>query len=116
MFEKQVKIPSPEEMKEKNALSPSLTALKRERDELVKDVLAGRQNKFLLIVGPCSARYVRGDQQPVFIFYGQERTVRRHRFTGQYIQACSFDLTFIQSLSQISLPDNGPPSQIQENS
>ena len=55
MFEKQVKIPSPEEMKEKNALSPSLTALKRERDELVKDVLAGRQNKFLLIVGPCSA-------------------------------------------------------------
>ncbi len=54
MFEKQVKIPSPEEMKEKNALSPSLTALKRERDELVKDVLAGRQNKFLLIVGPCS--------------------------------------------------------------
>ena len=55
MFEKQVKIPSPEEMKEKNGLSPALTALKRERDELVKDVLSGRQNKFLLIVGPCSA-------------------------------------------------------------
>lgn len=55
MFEKQVKIPSPEEMKEKNSLSPALTALKKEQDELVKDVLSGRQNKLLLIVGPCSA-------------------------------------------------------------
>lgn len=55
MFEKQVKIPSPEEMKEKNGLSAALTALKKEQDELVKDVLSGRQNKLLLIVGPCSA-------------------------------------------------------------
>lgn len=55
MFEKQVKIPSPEEMKEKNGLSAALTSLKKEQDELVKDVLAGRQNKLLLIVGPCSA-------------------------------------------------------------
>ena len=55
MFEKQVKIPAPEEMKEKNSLSPALTALKKEQDELVKDVLSGRQNKLLLIVGPCSA-------------------------------------------------------------
>lgn len=55
MFEKQVKIPSPEEMKEKNSLSVALTALKKEQDELVKDVLSGRQNKLLLIVGPCSA-------------------------------------------------------------
>ena len=55
MFEKQVKIPSPEEMKEKNSLSAALTALKKEQDELVKDVLSGRQNKLLLIVGPCSA-------------------------------------------------------------
>ena len=55
MFEKQVKIPSPEEMKEKNSLSAALTVLKKEQDELVKDVLSGRQNKLLLIVGPCSA-------------------------------------------------------------
>ncbi len=55
MFEKQMKIPSPEEMKEKNGLSPALAARKKERDELVKDVLAGRQNKILLIIGPCSA-------------------------------------------------------------
>lgn len=55
MFEKQMKIPSPEEMKERVALPASLATLKNERDQLVKDVITGKEHKILLIIGPCSA-------------------------------------------------------------
>lgn len=55
MFEKQMKIPSPEEMKEKTPLPRSLAALKAGRDQMVKDVLTGKAHKILLVVGPCSA-------------------------------------------------------------
>lgn len=55
MFEKQMKIPSPEEMKERTPLPASLAALKAERDQMVKDVLTGKAHKILLIIGPCSA-------------------------------------------------------------
>lgn len=55
MFEKQMKIPSPEEMIERTPLPRSLAALKAERDQMVKDVLTGKAHKILLIVGPCSA-------------------------------------------------------------
>ncbi|MBP5242979.1 MAG: 3-deoxy-7-phosphoheptulonate synthase [Clostridia bacterium] len=55
MFEKQIKILSPEEAKETVALPQSLAALKAERDELVKGVLTGKEEKILLIIGPCSA-------------------------------------------------------------
>lgn len=55
MFEKQLEIPSPEEMLQKIALPKSLAALKAERDQMVKDVLTGKEHKLLLIIGPCSA-------------------------------------------------------------
>ena len=55
MFNKQIKIPSPEEMKEKVALPQSLSQVKAERDGLVKDVLTGKEHKILLVIGPCSA-------------------------------------------------------------
>ena len=50
-----MKIPSPEEMKEEVPLPASLAALKAERDGEVKNVIAGRTQKILLVVGPCSA-------------------------------------------------------------
>lgn len=55
MFEKQMKIPSTEEMKGRTPLPPSLSALKAERDQMIKDVLTGAAHKLLIIVGPCSA-------------------------------------------------------------
>lgn len=50
-----MRIPSPEEMKERCPLPPSLAALKAERDQMVKDVLTGKAHKILMIIGPCSA-------------------------------------------------------------
>ncbi len=55
MFERQVKIPEPEEVKSVCPMPRELAAVKAERDRLVSDVIAGRTDKFLVIVGPCSA-------------------------------------------------------------
>lgn len=55
MFEKQVQIPSAEEIIAKLPLSKELAKIKHERDELCKEVIAGRSQKLLVIVGPCSA-------------------------------------------------------------
>jgi len=55
MFEKQIEIPSAEEIVEKMPLPSSLKEVKAERDKLVADVIRGESDKLLVIVGPCSA-------------------------------------------------------------
>ena len=54
-FEFIKKLPTPDEIKEEFPLSAKLQALKENRDEEIKKVFAGESNKFLVIVGPCSA-------------------------------------------------------------
>ena len=54
-FEFIKKLPTPEEIKEEFPLSENLQALKKNRDEEIKKVFTGESNKFLVIVGPCSA-------------------------------------------------------------
>ncbi len=48
-------LPTPEEIKKEYPLSPELTALRLERDKMIKDTISGKDDKFLLIIGPCSA-------------------------------------------------------------
>lgn len=48
-------IPSPEEMLEKVPMSPKLQQIKKQRDEEMKAILEGKENKFIVVVGPCSA-------------------------------------------------------------
>lgn len=55
MFEKQIKIPPHAEIIEKTPLPASLKAIKAERDKLISDVITGKSDKLLVIVGPCSA-------------------------------------------------------------
>lgn len=55
MFEKQIKIPDPEEILDKMPLPAELKKVKAERDRLISDVIAGKSDKLLMIVGPCSA-------------------------------------------------------------
>ena len=55
MFEKQTKIPFGEEIVDKMPLPASLKKIKLERDKLVADVISGKSDKLLVIVGPCSA-------------------------------------------------------------
>lgn len=49
------KLPVPKELKEEFPVSDRLVAIKDRRDEEIADILTGREDKFLLIIGPCSA-------------------------------------------------------------
>lgn len=47
--------PSPDVLKELYPLSPALAAQKALQDQELRDIFEGRSDKFILIVGPCSA-------------------------------------------------------------
>ena len=51
------KLPIPMEVKEKYPLTEEMKLVKEKRDAEIKKVLSGESDKFLLIVGPCSADY-----------------------------------------------------------
>ncbi len=55
MFEKQIRIPPAEEIRAEQPVPAALAKIKEERDVLAKDVITGRSDKLLVIVGPCSA-------------------------------------------------------------
>ena len=49
------KLPIPKEIKEMYPLTEEMKALKEERDAEIKNILSGRDNRMLIIIGPCSA-------------------------------------------------------------
>jgi len=49
------KLPIPKELKEQYPLNNAIVEIKLQRDTEIKNVLTGDSNKFLIIVGPCSA-------------------------------------------------------------
>lgn len=54
-FEFVQKLPTPEEIREEFPVPFQLAELKKERDNMIKDVITGKDDRFLVIVGPCSA-------------------------------------------------------------
>ena len=48
-------LPSPEEIKEMSPVTEEMKKVKETRDRLIQDVITGISDKFLVIVGPCSA-------------------------------------------------------------
>lgn len=49
------KLPTPAEIREKYPLPENLAKIKAERDAQIADVFTGKSDKFLMIIGPCSA-------------------------------------------------------------
>lgn len=49
------KLPIPMEIKEQYPVTAELEALKAKRDAEIKDVFEGKNDKFILVIGPCSA-------------------------------------------------------------
>lgn len=49
------KLPVPKELKEQFPLGEEVKKIKEERDEIIKNIFEGKDNRFLLIIGPCSA-------------------------------------------------------------
>lgn len=49
------KLPIPKEIKEQFPISQRCVEIKAERDAMIADIFTGKSDKFLLIIGPCSA-------------------------------------------------------------
>lgn len=49
------KLPEPQELMEQFPMDDGSKAVKRWRDEVIQNILAGKDDRFLLIIGPCSA-------------------------------------------------------------
>lgn len=49
------KLPIPQDIKEQFPISQRCAEIKAERDAMIADVFTGKSDKFLLIIGPCSA-------------------------------------------------------------
>ncbi len=73
MFERQIKIPSAEEILKQIPLPSDLKAIKNERDKLISKVITGESDKLLVIVGPCSAH----EAKPV-LEYVERHTTGNH--------------------------------------
>ncbi len=54
-FEFIKRLPTPAEIRESYPFPEKLAALKQQRDREIGDVITGKSNKFLVIIGPCSA-------------------------------------------------------------
>lgn len=48
-------LPTPEQLKEAFPLTEEIRRIKYERDRQIEDIFTGRDNRLLLIIGPCSA-------------------------------------------------------------
>ena len=49
------KLPTPEEFRKEYPISDKIATIKEVRDAEIRDVILGKSNKFLVIIGPCSA-------------------------------------------------------------
>ncbi|MCI7812130.1 MAG: 3-deoxy-7-phosphoheptulonate synthase [Lachnospiraceae bacterium] len=54
-FEFLKKLPTPKEIREQYPVPEKVAAIKKERDLEIKKVITGESDKFLVIIGPCSA-------------------------------------------------------------
>ena len=68
----QRKLPVPKEVKQEYSLTDRMTAVKAERDEQIRSVFEGTSDKFLLIIGPCSADH----SEPVLEYISRLRRVQ----------------------------------------
>lgn len=49
------KLPTPQELKEEFPVSPQIIARKAQRDEEIRKIFEGKDDRLLLVIGPCSA-------------------------------------------------------------
>ena len=49
------KLPIPQDVKAEYPVTPAMMEQKQQRDEIIKNIFCGKDDRFLLIIGPCSA-------------------------------------------------------------
>ena len=77
------KLPTPTEIREQYPLSARATEIKKQRDAEIAKVFTGDSDKFLVIVGPCSA-----DNEDAVLEYNHRQSIRQtdHHPTCLYQQ------------------------------
>jgi len=70
------KLPIPQEVKAEFPLSERMVQVKAERDESVRAVFEGRSDKFILVIGPCSADHKEPVLEYIFRLRKLEEKVR----------------------------------------
>ena len=68
----QRKLPIPQEVKKEYSLSDKMEQVKAERDAQIREVFCGTSDKFILVIGPCSADY----SEPVLEYISRLRKVQ----------------------------------------
>ena len=68
----QRKLPSPQEVKNEYSLSNKMVQVKAERDAQIREIFHGVSDKFILIIGPCSADH----SEPVLEYVSRLRKVQ----------------------------------------
>ena len=66
------KLPIPRDIKEQYPLSPELAEVKAKEDEEIRKIFTSESNKFLLVIGPCSA----DNEDSVIDYISRLRTVQ----------------------------------------
>ena len=50
------KLYSPDELKERFPMTERMKTIKDQRDQTIADILSGKSDKMMLIIGPCSTK------------------------------------------------------------
>ncbi|MDY2678417.1 MAG: 3-deoxy-7-phosphoheptulonate synthase, partial [Oscillospiraceae bacterium] len=66
------KLPIPVDIKEKFPLTAEMHSQKMKNDAAIKDIFAGRSDRFLLVIGPCSA----DSKEPVLDYISRMRLLQ----------------------------------------
>ena len=66
------KLPIPQEVKKEFPLTSRMEQVKAERDESIRAVFEGRSDKFILVIGPCSAEH----KEPVLEYISRLRRIQ----------------------------------------
>lgn len=66
------KLPIPQQVKQDFPVTPEMAAVKERRDNEIKAVFSGESDKFILIIGPCSADH----REPVLDYISRLRRVQ----------------------------------------
>ena len=66
------KLPTPKELKEQFPVSEKIAAIKEDRDRQIREIFGGKDDRLLLIIGPCSA----DNEDAVIDYISRLRTVQ----------------------------------------
>ncbi len=65
------KLPIPQQVKQDFPVSEEVAQIKQKRDQEIQDIFSGKSDKFILIIGPCSADH----KEPVLDYISRLKTV-----------------------------------------